>query len=118
MPESRSTRRLALFRRLTQFVLQERRQINVLSIAAAIIMAEAIVGFARAIGGAVAMPFLIAIYSKGAREPVFTREFTLASAVQTAAGAIVNLALAAIALYLIARWSQPSAQAETPNDDQ
>jgi large-conductance mechanosensitive channel len=104
--------------RLRQFFLEEPRQTNVLSIAAAIILAEAVVGFLRTITNAIATPLILAIYSQASREELITRESTLASAVQIAVGAVVNLGLAAIAIYVIARWSVRRAEREAVDDNQ
>jgi large-conductance mechanosensitive channel len=108
-----------VFRRLTQFVLQQPQRINVLSIAAAIIMAEAIVGFVHTVGNVVATPLLLAIYSQASHNALMTREFRLGTAVETVLGALVSLALAVIAVYLIMRWSeQRSAEPEIVDESE
>jgi large-conductance mechanosensitive channel len=108
---------LQLFKRLAQFVLQEPQRINVLTIAAAIIMAQAIVEFVGTLGSAVATPLILLIYQQASSNAIPTREFTLGSAVNTVIGAVVSLALAAIALYLMARWSD-RALAPPASDEQ
>jgi large-conductance mechanosensitive channel len=107
-----------VFKTLTRFVLQEPRRINVLSIAAAILMAESIVRFVYTIGNALATPLIFAIYAKASRDTLQTREFSLGSAVYTVIGALASLALAAIALYLIARWSERRPQLEATDQSQ
>jgi large-conductance mechanosensitive channel len=109
---------LQLFKRLAQFVLQEPQRINLLTIAAAIIMAEAIVKFIGTLGNAVATPLILAIYAQTLRDATFTREWTLGAAVHTVIGAVVSLALAAIALYLLSRWSDRALAPPAASDEQ
>jgi large-conductance mechanosensitive channel len=106
-----------LFKKVTQFVLREPQRINVLSIAAAIIMAQAMVDFLRTLGEVVATPIILAIYVQTLRDAPFTRELTLGAAVRTIIGALVSLALAGVALYLVARWSD-RALAPPASDEQ